>query len=228
MKIKIAVVSPKSAIEDTFFHKSSINYDLDFKRSYVLNNKEPLTKVYNKILKESYNEKVDILIFVHDDVYINCRDFILRVKDAAQKYTVFGLAGTSSLTIKEPALWHLMGTRETLKGCVAHGLTKENYVYTSFGPLNEQVLMIDGVFIGINLNTLPKNITFDENIPSRFHYYDLVFSFDCSLDKLKVGVVDIPIIHNSPGLRDMNQEWKDGQAYFLKKYEKFKGKTLTV
>lgn len=228
MKIKIAIVSPKKTIEETFFHKSSINFDLDWKREFVLNNKEPLTKVYNRILKESRDEKVNILVFMHDDVYVNCRDFIQRVTNAAQKYTVFGVAGTSSLSIKEPALWHLMGTRDTLKGCVAHGPNEELYSYTSFGPLNQQVLMIDGVFIGINLNQLPTNITFDESIPSKFHYYDLVFSFDCSLAKQKVGVVDIPIIHNSPGLRGQSKEWLDGQAYFLKKYEKYKNKTLTV
>jgi len=225
-KIKLGVVSQKKTFKETFLYKSQAVKEDDI--IFVGENKEALTKVYNAMLKQCRNEKVDILVLVHDDVYINCAEFLQKIEKCAEKYTVFGVAGTCSLTVKEPALWHLMGTRESLRGCVAHGPNEENYSYTSFGSVNQQVLMIDGVFMGINLNKLPINIAFDENIPSKFHYYDLVFSFDCSLAKQKVGVVDIPIIHNSPGLREQSKEWLDGQAYFLKKYEKYKNKTLTV
>ncbi len=55
-----------------------------------------------------------------------------------------------------------------------------------------------------------------------------MFSMDCCLNKVKVGVGDIPIIHASPGLRDMSEEWKSGQKYFLEKYKNYQGKTLTV
>ena len=61
-----------------------------------------------------------------------------------------------------------------------------------------------------------------------FHFYDLMFSLDCSINKLKVGVGDIPIIHNSPGLRSVTVDWKQGQKYFLEKYNKYANKTLTV
>jgi hypothetical protein len=142
-------------------------------------------------------------------------------------FDVTGLAGNTTLNIKEPVLWHLMSSRENLRGCVAHG-NDHKYMYTSYGPIPERVLMIDGVFMIVNLKKLPLNVRFDENNPSRFHFYDLIFSMDCSLNKVKIGVGDVPIIHASPGLRDMHEEWKQGQAYFLNKYQKYSGKTLTV
>ena len=46
--------------------------------------------------------------------------------------------------------------------------------------------------------------------------------------KIDVGVGDVPIIHESPGLKEMTDDWKQGQKYFLNKYNLFLNKTLTV
>jgi hypothetical protein len=72
--------------------------------------------------------------------------------------------------------------------------------------------------MGINLNELPEDVKFDEGFPSRFHYYDLDFSLTCNKNKLKIGVVDIPVIHASGGLSSPDQEFYNGQNYFLKKW----------
>lgn len=34
-----------------------------------------------------------------------------------------------------------------------------------------------------------------------------------------MGVVDIPIIHSSPGLTDPNREYYKGQEYFINKWK---------
>lgn len=195
--------------------------------TWSVQNKTPLTKLYNEQISQARVDGIEYLICVHDDVHINCDDFFQRIENYGSKYTVFGLAGTTSVTIKEPVLWHLMTDRKNLRGCVAHG-NKNEYTYTSFGILPSKVVMIDGVFICINIKKLPENVTFDEKCPAAFHFYDLMFSLDCSLNKVPVGVGDVPIIHQSPGLRDMSNEWKQGQKYFLNKYNKFLNKTLTV
>ena len=232
MKITLVTASQKSKIEDTWLGQSIAQFDPKFalfhKVIFYGDNKQPLSLLYNQAIDSSRNDNADIIIFVHDDVYINCSDFIRRVIKYTQMYTVFGLAGTEKATIKEPALWHLMGGRENLRGCVAHGLYTTEYGYTSFGHLPARALLIDGVFIGVNLKTLPESIRFDENIPSKFHYYDLCFSLDCSLNKVVVGVGDIPIVHKSPGLSGVSAEWIAGQQYFLSKYKKYENKVLTV
>ena len=230
MTFKIVTASQKSKLEDTLLYKSLAEKCI-YSPGEILfygDNKRSLTSVYNEAITKLKEENIKLAIFVHDDVYINCFDFKFRIRSLAEKYAVYGLAGTKAITIKEPVLWHLMSERQNLRGCVAHGKDSASYIYTSFGPLPDNVVMIDGVLIGVNLDALPENVRFDESIPSKFHFYDLIFSLDCSLNKVKVGVGDVPIIHNSPGLQKMSEEWLSGQKYFLKKYEKFKNKQLTI
>ena len=39
-------------------------------------------------------------------------------------------------------------------------------------------------------------------------------------NNIKIGVVDIPIIHSSPGLTNPNNEFYEGQKYFIKKWKR--------
>ena len=39
-------------------------------------------------------------------------------------------------------------------------------------------------------------------------------------NSVKIGVVDIPIIHSSPGLTNPNKEFYEGQKYFINKWKK--------
>lgn len=230
MRYKIITVSQKSKFEDTLLYNSLASNCIYSPENVLFygNNTNSLASVYNDAIAKLREQNIIIALFIHDDVYVNCLDFNFRVRKYAEIYTVFGLAGTKAITIKEPVLWHLMSERQNLRGCVAHGKDNTSYMYTSFGPLPDRVIMIDGVFIGINLSLLPDNIKFDENIPSKFHFYDLIFSLDCSLNKIPVGVGDVPIIHNSPGLQKMSEEWLQGQKYFMDKYVNYKNKQLTI
>jgi hypothetical protein len=56
--------------------------------------------------------------------------------------------------------------------------------------------------------------------PSKFHYYDLDFCLECNKEGVIMGIVDIPIIHTSPGLTNPNSEFYKGQEYFIKKWKK--------
>ena len=137
-----------------------------------------------------------------------------------EKFDLIGVAGASSVEIKSPALWHLMGggfNSGKLHGAVAHG-TSEKKQMTSFGPYPRRVVMIDGVFMAMN-RTVMENVRFDETNPSKFHFYDLDFSSAVNKLGYRVGVGDIIITHESPGLREFTEEWKEGERWFLNKYE---------
>jgi len=209
----------KGKKEDTALYKSlNIKYN-DLPVHYEEKNTKSLQSCYNNFLEDARNNNVDICVFVHDDVFINCGDLLRRLDDYGKMYTVFGLAGASKCKVKEPALWHLMSERKDQRGNVAHG-HPDRYQYTSFGPIPGRVLVIDGVFIGINIQNLPTNVKFDESYPSKFHYYDLDFSLECNKNNVTIGVVDIPIIHSSPGLTNPNEEFYKGQEYFIKKWKR--------
>ena len=186
---------------------------------YEENNTKSLQKCYNSFIRDARTNNVDIAVFIHDDVIINTGDLRTRLVDASEKFSVFGLAGTTTCKVGMPALWHLMSERKDQRGCVAHG-TNEKYHYTSFGHVPSRCLLIDGVFIGININSLPLNVKFDESYPSKFHYYDLDFCLECNKNDVIMGVVDIPIIHSSPGLTNPNEEFYKGQEYFINKWKK--------
>lgn len=191
---------------------------------WILDNKKPLTNVYNEALQRHCKSYTHIF-FIHDDVILRQRLSDISFND----FTVIGLAGTKQATIKSPFLWHLTANREHHLGAVAHTTTQGNYYITSFGEFNKQAVLIDGVFIGIDLVKWNQNpVYFDQNIPTAFHFYDLCFSLDCNLKKIKVGVVDFPITHASPGLSKGFEEWKKGEQYCLQKYSKFLNKTLTA
>jgi len=184
---------------------------------YEEKNTKSLQRCYNNFIDDARTNDVDIAVFIHDDVHINTRDLYFLISEAADQYTVFGLAGATSCRVGSPALWHLMSSREDQRGCVAHG-DKRTYTYTSFGPVPSRCLVIDGVFIGINIKELPLTVRFDESYPSKFHYYDIDFSLECNRNHVTLGVVDIPIIHSSPGLTNPDKEFYDGQAYFIEKW----------
>jgi hypothetical protein len=73
-----------------------------------------------------------------------------------------------------------------------------------------------------------ETVRFDEDCPSGFHFYDCIFSLDSCFQKLKIGVGDILITHESPGLREYSDDWLKGQEYFLNKYKKYQNTILSV
>ncbi len=212
------VSATKGKKEDTPLYQSTKDYELGFNVLFYEDNTKSLQEVYNDAIKTARIQNLDVVVLLHDDIFINDKDFLEKVKTESEKYPVFGVAGAASCTLKKPALWHLMSERKDHRGVVAHGNEKE-YHDTVFGPMG-RALLIDGVLIGINIKKLPPAVKFDENYPSRFHYYDLDFSLECNKKHIKIGVVELPIIHSSPGLTDPDEEFYKGQEYFINKWKR--------
>jgi hypothetical protein len=223
MKIKNIVFVSCSKDDKASLLEESIEKNVSkyTERFITKNNKESICKVYNTFIKENidYYFEDTAIVFVHDDVYINCADLHDRLTEGLKEYDVIGLAGCVSAEIKPPGLWHLMSEKTNHRGAVAHpiGGSLTTYYITSFGPIPSRALLIDGVFIATTARVL-KKVQFDESNPARFHYYDLDFSLECNKNKYKIGICDIPIIHMSPGLTKPDAEWQQGQDWFLQKW----------
>jgi len=188
--------------------------------SSVCENKEALSIVYNRALKSALDNKYDCLIFVHDDVTL-LEDPIPKLEKLFDEYDIVGVAGTSKIELKSPALWHLMGGG--FDGGNLHGKVSHNHngqiSPTYFGEYPHRVVMIDGVFMALNLKAITES-SFDEENPSSFHFYDINFSCDSHKKGLKLGVGDISIVHESQGLKSFTDDWLSGEKYFLNKYNK--------
>lgn len=238
-KFKIGIATQKKCWGDTMIYDSLMKYDLH--EIHMFNdNKESLSTVYNQLIQKSLEDDCDCLILVHDDVILE-ENPIPKLEKLFDDYDLVGVAGTSKIELKSPALWHLMGggfKGGNLHGCVQHLDTNRCAFYgaeydeilkpkSNFGPYPHRVVMIDGVFMALNRKAM-ESIRFDETNPCKFHFYDCIFSLDCALNKFKVGVGDILITHASPGLREFTEDWKNGERYFFEKYSKYYGNILTV
>lgn len=204
----------KTAVKDKFFFNG------------ISNNQLSLATIYNHYLyDEESGQDADIIVFVHDDVFISdygC--FIDKCYESIQRYHVFGVAGGyGEVTIEpnKPSLWHLITQKRV--GYVAH-YVEQNYsiknpyspnFMTSFGITPHDATLLDGVFLGVCVRSAREyGLKFDENCPSRFHFYDLLFSVNARLKGLKVGVFPINIIHQSHGLKEYDNEFLEGEKYF--------------
>ena len=188
------------------------------------NNKMPLCSIYNYEIKKALEDDVDCLILVHDDVILE-ENPIPKLEKLFDEYDLVGVAGASKIELKSPALWHLMGggfNGGHLHGKVCHVVNEVGSEYgkshpSYFGPYPHRAVMIDGVFMALNRKAM-ETVEFDRKNPCKYHFYDLNYSLDCHLAGLKVGVGDILITHESPGLSAITQDWLNGEKYFLEKY----------
>jgi len=182
----------------------------------VFGNRESLPKKYNLFI----NSRDGILVLVHDDVLITDKNWREKVRAGLETYDVVGLAGGSEPVIKNPCLWHLMCPRQTWRGEVRH-LSPEGTVFnTKFGPQG-RVLILDGLFLAFRPKVLiDAGVQFDESNPCIAHFYDIDFSLTCNKKKLKIGTVNVEVVHSSPGLKEFTPEWLAGEKWFLDKVKR--------
>jgi len=185
--------------------------EFDFK--ICSDNKTGLSEVYNSFInnKEHVN---DILLFVHDDVTI--KDLFLVETLNESPFTVTGLAGTKTANLSAPPAWHLMSDRFDYVGEVMH--TKEDTTWTTvFGPTKTRTLLIDGLFISINVEKIINTqARFNEKF--KFHHYDLALCLECNKHKVRVGVMPISVEHYGMGDSMHSEDWNNSAIEFKKEY----------
>lgn len=206
---------------DDFWKKSQIAIFLEkagFTNStkVLYENKEPLTKIYNSfIIKENIDKKI---IFVHDDVLIEDLFLIEKLDIAFEKYDIVGLAGTKKCNLNaEISAWHLMSDRMDHVGEVAHYNDKKVWT-TVFGVSESRALVLDGLFLAVNVEKLINtNTFFDEHFT--FHHYDISFCLNANKNKLKMGVTPIRVVHFGLGDSMNTPEWQNSAEIFKRLYK---------
>jgi hypothetical protein len=212
----IVCATPMS--ESDFWDKSQLALFLDkfAYKNYTIfnNNKDGLPKIYNSVINDLNKDKH--ILFVHDDVLIEDLFWQEKLDIAFEKYDIVGLAGTKKIDNTKPPAWHIMSLRDDMVGEVAHSHEKKIWT-TVFGPTDSRALILDGLFIAVDVKRLLKTeTTFDEDFD--FHHYDMTFCLRANKNKLKMGVAPIRVTHFGLGDSMHSQEWANSAARFKLKY----------
>jgi GT2 family glycosyltransferase len=186
--------------------------------SIFFENKQGLPYIYNKFINESYKDKK--VIFLHDDVLIEDLFWEEKLDIAFENYDIIGLAGSKKCDLTKPPAWHLMSDREYHVGEVAHCHDKKVWT-TVFGSTSSRALLLDGLFLGVNISRLLEtNTFFDEDFS--FHHYDITFCIRANSQKLKMGVCPLKVVHFGLGDSMNTPEWRESAGKFIQKYNGFK------
>lgn len=184
-------------------------------------NKTGLPTLYNSAIRES---DADILVFLHDDVWLDDVKFEEKIKDALLCFDIVGVAGNLKNPPKQPS-WFFKSFDEksgfikenpkNLSGAIHHGAPAASQLST-FGPSPKSCKLIDGVFIAANRKTLIEmGVSFDTRF--NFDFYDLDFCQTALKQGLKIGTWPIKLIHKSAG-NFGSEKWKASLSTYLEKW----------
>lgn len=180
----------------------------------IINNGESLTHAYNRGLKQAKN---DIVVFCHDDLTIETKQWGNKLLKQFQKnpeYGIIGVAGSKSMPISGQ-WWE---DRSKMYGRVQHtheGKTWLSSYSEDLGQELEEVVVIDGVFFAVDKTKLKT--TFNESVEG-FHFYDVTFCFENTLKGVKVGVSTVVRVnHKSIGMT--NEKWEYNRQQFAEMFK---------
>lgn len=195
-----------------------LSSQMELEVSLYPENRAGLPEVYNREIEDGPDDT--ILVFVHDDVWIEDVFFESSLTEALAQFDIVGIAGnrrrlpgaaTWALALPEAAriydTGHLSGRVGTGKGPFGKLAT--------WGPSKVSCQLIDGVFMAARRGTLRRaSVRFDERF--RFHLYDLDFCRTATKAGLTIGTWPISLTHESGG--DLTDGWKKARQLYLEKW----------
>ena len=203
----IEIVSATRLTDAAFWKSSALGISLQrlsrdrrIRCHIVFQNSRGLPDVYNARLAAA--REGEVLVFVHDDVWIDDYFLSTRILEATQRFDVIGVAGNRRSLPRQPG-WGFCDENFTqddpanLSGAVAHARGPFGPI-AYFGETPAACELLDGVLIAVNSDALrERDVAFD----SRFdcHFYVLDFCRSARQKGVRVGTWPIAITHQSMG-----------------------------
>jgi len=167
-----------------------------------------ISKAYNRAADRA---KHDILIFMHNDVFLFKKNWVAEIADFIEKNPSSGVVG-------------LYGAKTLRRDGSFRGKTivHSKKDFPSMKKTHERVAVVDGLLMAMNKEVFKKAGGFNEDF--FFHFYDK----DLSLRIMKRGyqnyILSIPFEHVSGATRkNLDADWKirkDAQEIFVKIWRK--------
>ncbi|WP_081715999.1 tetratricopeptide repeat protein [Paraburkholderia mimosarum] len=184
------------------------------------NNTRGLSSIYNTAIEEA-KQRPAILVFVHDDVWLNDFFWTERIRESLAHFEVVGLAGNLRRVPRQPA-WAFStpdlqwDEPKYLSGTVGHGKGFPCNIASTFGPSGQECKLLDGLLLIADSDMLVQSgLRFDEQF--KFHFYDMDFCRQAELKGLRMGTWPLSVVHESGGAFG-SPGWREGYASYLGKY----------
>jgi tetratricopeptide (TPR) repeat protein len=225
--INIEIISATKYSKADFWEKSALGLSLrrhlkQDKRLSVkvaFDNARGLSEIFNQCIEQADDNAV--LVFIHDDVWIDEANFTDAVVKGLEQFDVIGIAGNKRRVPNQPA-WSFIDLKLTwdepvnLSGRIAYG---ENAfgIDMEFGEVPAECELLDGVFFAVkNSDLMAKKVRFDSQFD--FHFYDMDFCRTARQAGLKLGTWPLKLTHQSGGAFG-TPHWAEKCQYYFNKWE---------
>ena len=222
----IEIVSATRYSENEFWIKTALGaslrrlaHDTRLVARIAYSNRRGLPDIYNARIAAP--EPADVLVFIHDDVWID--DFFItdRVLEGLRTYDVIGAAGNRRRRPGQPSwcIVDMQGTPEdgaNFTGRIAHAAHPFGVV-SFFGAVPGDCELLDGVFLAARKSVLTeRGVGFDPRFD--FHFYDMDFCRSARLRGLRLGTWPICLTHQSAGGFG-GEQWTENYRAYLAKWK---------
>jgi len=221
----VQIISATRYSKQDFWNKSAlglslhrhIKQDSGITAKVAFNNTLGLSTVFNQVIEQADDRA--ILVFVHDDVWIDEANFVDTLIAGLTHFDVIGVAGNKRRLPNQPA-WLFTDTAltwdddEYLSGTVWHGphAFGEDKFY---GEVPAACELLDGVFLAVRKSALnAAHVRFDPQFD--FHLYDIDFCRSARAAGLSLGTWAIKLTHQSKGAFGSPHWAQKCQLYFNK------------
>ncbi|HET7401383.1 MAG TPA: glycosyltransferase, partial [Usitatibacter sp.] len=181
-------------------------------------NEAGLPLVYNHAIDRESD--TDVLVFMHDDVWIDDYFFTERVLSGLGQFDVIGLAGHRQRRPGQKG-WCFLSDPNThddpkfLSGRIAQANHPCGVIYY-WGAVPAKCDLLDGVLLAVRKKTLrDSDVRFDAQF--KFHFYDMDFCRTAADRGLRLGTWPICVTHESGG-NFANDSWQAASARYLQKW----------
>ena len=223
--MKVEIVSATRLTEDEFWDTSALgqslaalHYDERIITRISYENRRGLPLIYNESILSVDDH--DIVLFIHDDVWLHDFYFIDELIASLEIYDIVGLAGNRCRVPHQLAWYTKSNSGESnfdfLNGIVGQGMQPLAAPPLVMGPNPVECEFLDGLFVAAKKQVLRKNLVlFDPRFD--FHFYDMDFCRSARSKKLRIGTCRISVTHQSPTGAYGSPSWQtNSQAYFKK------------
>lgn len=225
-QLVVEVVSATRMTEEVFWRDSALGQSLQqhmakdarISAQVMFENSRGLSEIFNERIAQSPDNSV--LVFVHDDVWLEDANFTETVLADLSQFDVIGVAGNKRRLPKQPA-WAFINPnfvwddKKHLSGKVGHGQQAYGEV-SDYGPVPAACELMDGVFFAVKKSALTEHaVTFDEQFD--FHFYDMDFCRTARKAGLTLGTWPVKLTHQSEGAFG-GALWKKHYQTYLHKW----------